>query len=301
MIDGGYMEMENVGLVLEGGGMRGVYTSGVLDYFMEQDLYFPYVIGVSAGACNALSYLSRQKGRSRKVNVDYASDPRYINYRNVFKGKGIFNMDFLFDDIPNRLVPFDYDRFYSTDERLIIPATDCHTGKPIYYEKDGSERVITAVKASSSLPIVGKKVEFEGKELLDGGVADPIPIQRSVQDGNTKHVIILTQPKGYLKKPFRAKITANVLYSNYSELVKALKRRHEVYNQTLAYIEELEDCGKAFVIRPKENEVVKRTERDPEKLQQLYLAGYNAAKLKSEALTNWLVQTELKEDKHQTV
>lgn len=295
------MEMENVGLVLEGGGMRGVYTSGVLDYFMEQDLYFPYVIGVSAGACNALSYLSRQKGRSRKVNVDYASDPRYINYRNVFRGKGIFNMDFLFDDIPNRLVPFDYDRFFRTDERLIIPTTDCQTGKPIYYEKDGSERVFTAVKASSSLPIVGKKVEFEGKELLDGGVADPIPIQRSEQDGNTKHVIILTQPKGYQKKPFRAKITANVLYSNYSELVKALNRRHEVYNQTLAYIEELEASGKAFVIRPKENEVVKRTERDPEKLQQLYLSGYNAAKLKSEALTNWLDQTELKEDKYQTM
>lgn len=283
------VSMEKVGLVLEGGGMRGVYTSGVLDHFMEEDLYFPYVIGVSAGACNALSYISRQVGRSREINVNYASDKRYINYRNLLKGKGIFNMDFLFNDIPNRLVPFDYEAFHAAEEKLVIPTTDCQTGQAHYFEKeDRSEKVISAVKASSSLPLVGKMVELDGKELLDGGIADPIPIKKSVEDGNEKHVIILTRPKGYQKKPFRAKVTANLVYSNHKNLVSALEKRHEIYNQSLRYIEELEAAGKAYVIRPQENEVVKRTEKDPEKLQELYLRGYNAAISHADSLKRWL-------------
>ncbi|WP_067840941.1 patatin-like phospholipase family protein [Amphibacillus sediminis] len=280
----------NTGLVLEGGGMRGVYTSGVLDYFMEHQLYFPYVIGVSAGACNALSYLSRQKDRSRHINVTYAKDPRYINYRNLLKGQGVFNMDFLFNDIANELAPFDYDTFDKISERFVIPTTDCITGQPHYFDNSNPEIVMSAVRASSSLPLVGKPVELAGRILLDGGIVDPIPIRKSIADGNQKHVIILTRPKGYRKKPFRARMTARVIYPKYKKLVQALEERHHVYNETLDYVEQLEQNGDVFVIRPNEAEQVKRTEKDPDKLNQLHLAGYRAAEREFAALTQWLAR-----------
>lgn len=279
---------QDIGLVLEGGGMRGVYTSGVLDSFMEQNLFFPYVIGVSAGACNALSYLSRQKDRSRYINVNFANDPRYLNYKNLLKGEGIFNMDFLFNDIANDLVPFDYQTFESISERLVIPTTDCFTGQAVYFDNHCSEQVMTAVQASSSLPLVGKSVELAGHTLLDGGIADPIPVKKSIEDGNKKQVIILTRPKGYRKKRFRARLTARVIYPKYKKLIQALDKRHHIYNQTIAFIERLEREGKAYVIRPSENEQVKRTETDPEKLNALHRAGYQAGQKHAQALTDWL-------------
>ncbi|WP_017473847.1 patatin-like phospholipase family protein [Amphibacillus jilinensis] len=278
----------NVGLVLEGGGMRGLYTAGVLDYFMDHQLYFPYVVGVSAGACNALSYLSRQKDRSRQVNVNFANDPRYINYRNLFKGKGIFNMEFLFNDIAKELIPFDYETFQSIAERLVIPTTNCQTGKAVYFEKSNTDDVIEAVKASSSLPLVGKPVELAGYTLLDGGIVDPIPIRKSIEDGNKKHLIILTRPKGYRKKPFRAKMTARIIYPHYKNLVKALEIRHQVYNETLAFIEAREEAGDVYVIRPEAHEQVKRAEKDPQKLDSLHQAGYFAAEKQHDQLNAWL-------------
>lgn len=280
--------MKNVGLVLEGGGMRSLYTAGVLDYFMDEDLYFPYVTAVSAGACNAVSYLSRQKGRNREINVNYASDPRFISYRNLFKGKAIFDLDFLFGDLGNHLVPLDRVAFHKATEKLVVPTTDCQTGKALYFENDQSERIMTAVRASSSLPMIGKMVDMEGKQLLDGGIADPIPIVKSVQDGNEKNVIILTRPKGYRKKPFRARLTANLLYSKHKKLVHALEVRHQVYNNTMDYIENLEDKGVAYVIRPQIGESVKRAEKDPVKLQDLYEKGYQSAKTNAHLLNQWL-------------
>ncbi|SDC07026.1 Predicted phospholipase, patatin/cPLA2 family [Pelagirhabdus alkalitolerans] len=280
--------LENTGLVLEGGGMRGVYTSGVLDGFMDHDLYFPYVIGVSAGACNALSYLSRQKDRSRYINVNYANDPRYINYKNLLRGEGIFNMEFLFNDITNDLVPFDFETFEQRAERLVVPTTDCKTGEALYFEESESKQIIEAVRASSSLPLVGKPVNLGSHTLLDGGIADPIPIQKSIEDGNERHVIILTRPKGYRKKPFRARMTARLIYPKYKELVKALERRHQIYNDTLDYIDELEENGHALVIRPKGEEQVGRAEKDAEKLNGLHRAGYQSAEDHVDRLKDWL-------------
>ncbi|NBG88174.1 patatin-like phospholipase family protein [Isachenkonia alkalipeptolytica] len=270
--------MKNAGLVLEGGGMRGLYTSGVLDFFMEKGLYFPYVIGVSAGACNALSYISRQPGRSHDININYANDPRYINYTNLLKGKGLFNMEFAFNDIPDHLIPFDYRAFEEASERLVIPATDCNTGKAVYFEKDKCKSIYTAAKASSSLPFVSKMVSLEGYQLLDGGIADPIPIVKSLKDGNTFNVVVLTRHKGYRKSPSVLQKLAKTTYMKNKELAEAICNRYKVYNDTLDYIEKLERENKVLVFRPRKSVEIDRVERDVEKLKNLYWEGYHDAK-----------------------
>ncbi len=192
--------MEGIGLVLEGGGMRGVYTAGVLEYFMEQDLYFPYVVGVSAGACNAVSYISKQPGRNKKVTIGYIRDHRYLSYRNLFRHKSIFGMDFIFNELPNKLVPFDYDAFYNSPQQFAIGTTDAHTGEPIYYTKHQlMQQTMPIVQASSSLPFVATPIHYEGRTLFDGGLVDPIPVKKSLADGNKKHIIVLTKEQGYRK------------------------------------------------------------------------------------------------------
>ncbi|WP_342453067.1 patatin family protein [Youngiibacter multivorans] len=277
-----------MGLVLEGGGMRGLYTAGVLDYFMEKGLYFPYVIGVSAGACNAISYISRQKGRSRKINIDFVNDHRYLNYTNLLKGKGIFDMDFIFDQIPNNLIPFNYNAFNAATERLVVPATDCQSGMPVYFERDKCEDLYSAVKASSSLPFVGEMVFMEEKLLLDGGIADPIPILKAIQDGNQMNVIVLTRENNYRKEHFMVEFIAKYFYSDYTELIHAITNRHNIYNTTLEYIAELEEKGKVFVIRPKDPVKIKGIVRDINKLNELYTNGYNDAASSFEKMSLWI-------------
>jgi len=276
--------MKNTGLVLEGGGMRGLYTAGVLDYFMVKGLYFPYVIGVSAGACNALSYISRQPGRSYEINTDYANDPRYINYINLLKGKDLINMEFAFNDIPDHLIPFDYETFEEAPERLVIPATDCNTGKAVYFEKNRCKDIYTAARASSSLPFVSKMVSLDGYQLLDGGIADPIPIFKSVEDGNTMNVVILTKHKGYRKSPSILQKLAKTTYLKNEELAEAICNRYKVYNNALDYIEEMEKQKKVLVFRPRKSAEIDRIERDVGKLENLYLEGYRDAKNKAASL-----------------
>jgi predicted patatin/cPLA2 family phospholipase len=140
------------GLVLEGGGMRGVYTAGILEFFLEKALYFPYVIGVSAGACNAISYIAKQKGRNKRVNIEFIRDSRYLSYRNLWKEKSMFGMDFIFDELPNKLVPFDYETFQRTEHTFIVGATDCLTGKPVYFNNHQEDNMNVVLRASSSLP-----------------------------------------------------------------------------------------------------------------------------------------------------
>lgn len=198
--------MNNIGLVLEGGGMRGVYTAGVLEYFLEHEIFFPYVIGVSAGAGVAASYLSKQKGRNKIVNVDYVTDPRYISFRNYLKSRQFFGMDFIFDEIPNKLVPFHYDEFYKNDAEFVVGTTDCHTGEPVYFGKeDYGQEIIKVIKASSSLPFIAPEVHFKERVLLDGGISDPIPIKKAQSDGYEKSVVILTRNRGYTKRPSKYK------------------------------------------------------------------------------------------------
>ncbi|MTI69441.1 MAG: patatin family protein [Firmicutes bacterium] len=270
--------MDNTGLVLEGGAMRGLYTSGVLDYFIEKNLYFPYIIGVSAGACNALSYISRQKGRSKDININFANDKRYINFANIIRRENVFDLDFLFNDIFNKHIPFDYETFFSSDEELVIPCTDCETGKSVYYYKSKCKDILTAVKASSSLPFINSMVNINQRLLLDGGITDSIPIKKSIKDGNTRNIIILTRDKSYRKQPFKFIKVAEKIYKDYPNLVDAIKKRYKEYNKVIDYIEKLEQQGKVFVIRPKEPINIKRTERDVNKLKEIYNTGYDDGK-----------------------
>jgi predicted patatin/cPLA2 family phospholipase len=289
----------STGLILEGGGMRGLYTAGILDFFLERNVYLPYVIGVSAGACHAASYISRQWGRNKRVNIGYIQDPRYISYRNLIKTKSLFGMDFVFGELPNHLEPFDYPAFYQSDQSYFIGTTDCITGYPVYFDaKQSTPNVILkALMASSSLPFISPTVEIEGKVLLDGGIADPIPIRKSIADGNTKHVVILTRNEGYRKKPFKTKWLAKRFYAKYPEFTKAMINRHTVYNATLDLIEELVDAGKAFVIRPSEPLIVSRLERNPEKLTTLYNLGYKDAERIYESLQKFLFPSQRTKEK----
>ncbi|NOV88494.1 putative patatin/cPLA2 family phospholipase [Clostridium acetobutylicum] len=195
--------MNNIGLILEGGGMRGVYTAGVLDFFMDKNLYFPYVSGVSMGACNAASYVSKQRGRTKSVTVDLADDSRYISLKNFIKYKSIFGMDFIFDEVPNKLFPFDFNTFSNSTQKLVIGTTDCLTGKEVYFSHSSSNDILDIIRASSSLPFISEPVKINNYTLMDGGIADPIPIKRSIEDGNAKNVLILTREADYIKNPFK--------------------------------------------------------------------------------------------------
>ncbi|OGX68605.1 MAG: patatin family protein [Paenibacillus sp. RIFOXYA1_FULL_44_5] len=280
--------MEKIGLVLEGGGMRGVYSAGVLDYLLEQDLHFPYVIGVSAGACNASSYISKQIGRNKKVTIDYIRDPRYLSYRNWFKEKSMFGMDFIFDQIPRELEYFDFSSYEQSDQQFIVGATDCYTGKPVYFAKDQADALLPVIRASSSLPFFSPIVQHDGYTLLDGGVADPIPVHKAIEDGNTKNVLILTQPADYRKNPFKWKWLAKKIYPEYQGLVEALVNRHLVYNETLDYIAQLEKDKQVFVIRPESSLQVKRMEKNEVKLRSIYERGYQDTSKVFEDLMAWI-------------
>lgn len=280
--------LNNIGLVLEGGGMRGVYTAGVLEYFLEQDLHFPYVIGVSAGAAMAASYLSKQKGRNKKVNIEYVSDKRYISWRNYLKQKQLFGMDFIFGEIPNKLVPFDYDEFYANPANLVIGTTDVITGEPLYFKKEEyGDEMLTLLRASSSLPFIAPEVHYNGKILLDGGISDSIPIRKAQADGYQKNIVILTRNAGYMKKPSKFHFLVKRKYPSYTGLQKAMESRYKVYNETIRYIEAEERKGNVLVIRPEIPLEVDRMERDPIKLEKLYSIGYEDAKKYIDQIHAW--------------
>ncbi|MGM0369570.1 MAG: patatin-like phospholipase family protein [Bacillota bacterium] len=283
--------MEQVGLVLEGGGMRGLYTAGVLDFLIEKDLYFPYVIGVSAGACHASSYLSKQFGRNKTVNIDYVNDKRYLSYKNLLTGQGLFGMDFIFEEIPKQLEPFDFDTFFSQPGKYVVGTTDCQTGQALYFDRSDCENkddMLQIVRASSSLPFISPIVEFKDYQLLDGGVVDPIPIEKSLADGNQKNVVILTRSPGYRKDKFKFEWLAKLVYRDHPAIVDALLERHRVYNQTLELIKELEAAGDVFLIQPDNSLDVNRIERDQDKLTNLYHQGYQRMKDEYTDLKKWL-------------
>jgi len=269
----------NVGLVLEGGGMRGLYTAGALEFFLEKGIEFGYIIGVSAGACNAVSYISRQKGRNKIVNTKFINDWRFAGLRNFVLKGSLFGMDFIFNEIPNRLVPFDYDTFFKSPVNFKITATDCETGRPVYFDKNDFDRNMTVLRASSSLPLVSPMVAYGGCSLLDGGIADPLPIHKAVADGCHNNVVILTRNKGYKKEPvnFLEQLLYKVKYRNYPELVKAIMKKHAIYDEALDYIEYLEQKGQAVVIRPTRELTVGRYEKDADKLLDLHQQGYEDA------------------------
>ena len=276
------------GLVLEGGGMRGLYTAGVLDAFLDAGIAFDYVIGVSAGACNAVSYLTGQRGRNYHVNIDYINDKRYMSVQNFLKDGCLFSEEMMFHKIPKELLPFDYEAFRQSKVSFVACCTSCLTGKPVYHRVDDLEADYKPVLASMSLPLVSKMVSYHGDLLLDGGMADPIPVEKALHDGCDKLVAVLTREKGYRKEPESTLKVAKVFYRKYPKLVKAIADRHILYNAQLDLCRKLEEEGRAIVINPDEKVSIKRTEKDVQKLDALYHLGYKDAKRQADAIKVFL-------------
>lgn len=282
--------MSKIGMVLEGGGMRGVYTAGVLDFFMDHDFYPDGVIGVSAGACHATSYLSKQRGRNYRVNTKYLSNKEYLSLTSLMKTGSLFGMEFMFHKIPEELEPYDYAAFDQSNIEYIAVSTDMETGKPFYKVIQDAKKDIDYIQASSSLPLLSRPVELEGRKLLDGGVGDSIPISYMVNRGYDKNIVVLTQCSDYRKGKNNLLPIIRHNYKKYPKLVEALADRHIRYNQTLDELTKLEKEGKAFVIRPSKPVTISRVEKNLEKLQTLYQEGYEDAKRQFEAMQAYLAK-----------
>lgn len=262
------------GLVLEGGGMRGVFTSGVLDAFMKHDLYFRYIVAVSAGACNGMSYVSRQPRRARISNIDYLARYKYIGIRHLVTQGCIFDRELLYDKFPNQLLPFDFEEYFKHAKGFEMVTTNCLTGKAMYLsETSDRQRSLDIVRASSSLPYVSKIVTVDGIPMLDGGIIDSIPINRAIETGHEHNVVILTRNKGWRDTGKDRKVPT-FIYKNYPRLRVALSHRHVVYNQQIDLIDRLEAEGKITCIRPMRPMEVGRIENDVEKLERLYEEGF---------------------------
>ena len=271
------IDTKNTALVLEGGGLRGVFTCGVLDCFMEHGITFPFIVGVSAGACNGLSYMSGQKGRAKKTNVDLLDEYHYIGFKYLLKQGCIMDYKLLFEDFPNKVIPYDFEAYFQNPTRFVIVTTNCQTGKAEYFEeKTSSDRLMKIVRASSSLPFVSTITYVDEVPMLDGGIMDSIPVQYALDQGYENIVVILTRNKGYRKKPGSMK-AAKLFYRKYPALQKALSERNAVYNKTMDLIESLEEQGRITVIRPLKPVEVSRMEKNTDKLTELYKEGYEMA------------------------
>ena len=267
----------HTGLVLEGGGLRGVFTCGVLDCFMDHGIRFPFTVGVSAGACNGLSYMSGQRGRAKSSNIDLMEKHHYVGFKYLLTQGCIMDFKLLFEDFPEKIIPYNYDAYFSNPDRFVMVTTNCLTGKAEYFEeKTSAERIMSIVRASSSLPYVTKITYVDGMPMLDGGIADSIPVEYAMSQGYEKLVVVLTRNYGYRKKE-RSMPLAKTFYKKYPELQKALSLRNSVYNKTMDLIERLEQEGRIAVIRPMKPIEVGRMEKDTAKLSALYQEGYALA------------------------
>ena len=266
--------MKKTALILEGGGFRGLFTSGVLDFLLEENIRFPYVIGVSMGACNGASYISNQHGRNKIVNTAFVRDSRYLSYRRLFLKGELFGMDFIFNKIPNGEVPFDFDAYNESDQTFKVVVTDIKTGQALYLENKNKMNLMSALQASASLPFISKPVWIDGKPCLDGGISDSIPIDQAELDGYDKFVVILTQPRDFIKKESSVNRFAKYKYRKYPMMEKLLNDRHNNYNKARQRIFDLEKEGKAFIIEPQSTIPAGRIERDKEVLAQSFNMGY---------------------------
>lgn len=268
---------ENTALVLEGGGLRGVFTCGVLDCFMDHRVRFPFIVGTSAGACNGLSYMSGQRGRARCSNIDLMDKYHYVGFKYLLTQGCIMDYKLLFEDFPEKIIPYDYEAYFSNPTRFVMVTTNCLTGKAEYLEeKSSADRVMSIVRASSSLPFVTKITYVDGVPMLDGGIVDSIPVKYALEQGYEDIVVVLTRNKGYRKKEGKMR-AAKAFYRKYPDLQKALYERNAVYNQTMDMIERLEEQDKITVIRPLKPVEVGRVEKDTAKLAALYDEGYEIA------------------------
>ena len=270
-------DFSKMGLVLEGGGMRGVFTCGVLDYFMDHGIEFPYAVGVSAGACNGLSYVSHQRGRAKYSNIDMMEKYHYIGLKYLWYQHSILDQHLLYELFPKKIVPFDYEACFSNPMRFEMVTTNCVTGRACYLEeRSNKERLVAIAKASSSLPYVCPITYVDGRPMLDGGIVDSIPVLRAVSQGYEKNVVVLTRNRGYRKEGRDIRVP-RFIYTRYPRLRAMLSCRSELYNEQLEMVERMEDEGRIIVIRPQAPVKVNRIEKDVKKLQALYDEGLTCA------------------------
>ena len=266
------------GLVLEGGAMRGMFSAGVIDVLMENNIEFDAVVGVSAGAAFGCNYKSKQIGRTIRYNMKYIKDPRYCSFRSLIKTGDMFGKDFCYNEIPNKLDPFDNDTFKKNPVEFYVVATDINNGKAVYKKLDSADGYgLDYMRASASLPLVSKPVKIDGKELLDGGIADSIPLEFFINKGYEKNLVILTQPKDYIKQKNSLLPLMKISLRKYPKLIEAMANRHILYNNQIKYTEDAEKNGSAFIIRPSEKLPIGRLEKDPEVLKAVYDLGRKEA------------------------
>ncbi len=272
------MEMDKqIGLVLEGGGMRGVFTCGVLDWLLDHRIDFPYTVAVSAGACNGLSYMSHQRGRAKYSNIDMLEKYKYIGLKYLWTQHSILDQDLLYKEFPERLVPYDFEAYKANPGVFEMVTTNCLTGLPNYLsEKQDPRRLVRIAKASSSLPYVCPVVIVDRMPMLDGGIVDSIPVGRAVAKGYARNVVVLTRNRGYRKATRDIRIP-RFIYRRFPRLRVALSHRCECYNRQLEMVERMEDEGKILVVRPIGKVEVDRLEGNVDKLRALYEQGYDCA------------------------
>ena len=282
------MKENKIGLVLEGGGHRGIYTAGILDVFAENKIFVDAVMGVSAGCVHGASFLSGQIGRSLRYTTKYCDNPKYMGLCSLITTGNFFNEDFCYYKLPETLDPFDNDAFDKNPTQFFAVCTDVKTGNPIYHECESLKGdKIKWLQASASMPLVSKIIKIDDKLLLDGGISDSIPIQKMQEMGFEKNIVILTQEKGYTKKANSLLPIIKRVYKKYPQLINAIENRHIVYNQQLEYLEEQEKLGKVIILRPSEKPVAGRTEKDKEKIIATYNLGKKDALSMLEKIKTW--------------
>ena len=266
------------GLILEGGAMRGMFTCGVLDVFMENDIWFDGGACISAGAIFATNYKSKQIGRGIRYNKEYSRDPRFCSFRSLIKTGDLYNVDFCYHEIPEQLDLFDKKTFEENPFEFYVGATDLETGKVVFHKcTDGGETDILWIQASASMPGVSRPVHVDGYTLLDGGIVNPIPYEYMDSIGYERNVAILTQPADYIKKKTHAGIVYNRSLKNYPHIAKIMSERHVLYNNMTSEVKEREKAGTLFVIRPPEALGIPRTEKNPDELERVYQIGRSEA------------------------
>lgn len=278
----------SVGMVLEGGGMRGLYTAGVLDQLLEEQIKVDGMVTVSAGALFGINYASKQKGRALRYNKKYINDKRYISIRSLLRTGNIINEKFAYHSLPFELDIFDEDTFNHSGIDFYATATNVETGRPEYFKITNGFNQIEILRASGSIPFVSRIVPYNGEKYLDGGVSDSIPIYKAKDLGYKKLIVILTRPLEYRKtKPTNTRII-DLFYRNYPEFADRLKTRYQDYNETIENIISLEQEGELFVIRPTRTIPIKMLEQDPKKLQEIYDLGMEDTKAEMEQLKKYL-------------
>lgn len=281
--------MSKIGLVLEGGAMRGLYTAGVLDVLMEKNMDFDLTMGVSAGACFGCNFMSKQIGRTLRYNIRFAKDPRYCSFREFLKTGDMYSAEFCYHTLPDELDIYDRETFYKNPNEFWVVTTNVVSGKPEYKRLEKMDyNDLEWMRASASMPLVSNIVEVDGKKMLDGGTSDPIPFEKAFELGCDKVVIVLTRPQGYVKKPESILGLSKLIYRKFPHFVRTIKNRHITYNRELSLINKLEREGKVYVIRPTEPIPCGRVEHNPDNLEAAYELGRKDMRTKFSGLVDFL-------------